>query len=1096
MATNQGNRLRKGTYAHIAPTDILGVTMDNSTVPVPRPTVASTSDNGFVDITGSTISYVDGTRTFTIAPTGDAYYFYTHSIQYKKTASESVIWDDTEGLHVVYFDESGDLTSTASPSYTTLYDIIVNHAIVAIIYWDATNSEAILVSEERHGRMDGQTHIYLHTVFGAQWVSGLALGGMTVDGNGSSDTHVQFSVSDGSIRDEDLLHSIADGTPQDLSPIAYVPVYYMDGANGYWRKVDATAYPLTTSGGIPVWNEWTGSTWQLTNVTNTDYFLMHYFATPDLNNPIIGIIGQNEYGNKSEAQEGATTELSSLYYSEMAGLNPEFVPIATVIFQYRSSYSNSVKAIAVSTDEGADYIDWRNQRIGTAGESVSYTNYFDYIDFDTSPTAANQEARLIWNDDDGTLNLGLPGGNVVLQVGLETLLKVVNKTGAQIDDGTIVYITGSQGNKPTVGISSNTDATTLHITGVATEDIANNGNGYITLQGTVRDLDTTGTPVGETWNEGDFLYLDGNGTFTNVYPSDPTKGVIRVAVVSNVHATEGEITIGVVDYQTVGDDYDGALRYSVINDSTGTDAISSFSVVNDQGYRGSINLTGSGNTSVIGANSFGLYNEGYGDSQFVNDGDVSFTWHSDPTDSHDYSALSNTIMTLESDGDLVLTGDIILDEGNISYNTTRKISEYGGSFGLSSYFTEGEYLEIVSITPDSPSQNYALEGTVVASVGLNTCMFDFSLLVRSNTLPNLVFDLIWSKRHSYGINTSLSDLTLELWAEETTNGVVKLILKNNTGSGLSIHNASYRFTAHTRGTYSDFIDVSRNTEITSVDSGYTVYTYDEAYELASPSRNTLYTTETLNTFDAPGGTGSETSTTAAFAFARGHNIAGYVNGYIRNLFQWNTDNSIDIGAPGTTLIDDINLYPGSSGNVIAHLDENTELLVQNSSDTDVFSVSSDGDVVITNDLTAAKLISSDANYQAPTVSDYPTYRDTNGSIYTMTWEELQQKMNTDHLFAMCQFSASNPPTLYANYYNVDSITRVTTGRYRVYFETESSASSAFVIFADLPFEYNIWAEINSRNVAYVEINIRDNAGTYYDGKTVLLSVISTNNFLE
>ncbi len=42
------------------------------------------------------------------------------------------------------------------------------------------------------------------------------------------------------------------------------------------------------------------------------------------------------------------------------------------------------------------------------------------IDFDvTHPVTTNIEGRLTWSDVDGTLNLGLKGGNVTLQVGQE-----------------------------------------------------------------------------------------------------------------------------------------------------------------------------------------------------------------------------------------------------------------------------------------------------------------------------------------------------------------------------------------------------------------------------------------------------------------------------------------------------------------------------------------------------------------------------------------------------------------------------------------------------------------------------------------------------
>ena len=42
--------------------------------------------------------------------------------------------------------------------------------------------------------------------------------------------------------------------------------------------------------------------------------------------------------------------------------------------------------------------------------------------------------RLVWNDTDGTLDLGLKGNNVTLQIGQEEVVRVVNKTGINLTE--------------------------------------------------------------------------------------------------------------------------------------------------------------------------------------------------------------------------------------------------------------------------------------------------------------------------------------------------------------------------------------------------------------------------------------------------------------------------------------------------------------------------------------------------------------------------------------------------------------------------------------------------------------------------------------
>jgi hypothetical protein len=71
----------------------------------------------------------------------------------------------------------------------------------------------------------------------------------------------------------------------------------------------------------------------------------------------------------------------------------------------------------------------------------------DYIQFDTTWADGTAEGRLQWNIDDGTLEVGMPGGNVNLQIGQELIYRARNTTGSTIPNGTVVYPNGSQGTK-------------------------------------------------------------------------------------------------------------------------------------------------------------------------------------------------------------------------------------------------------------------------------------------------------------------------------------------------------------------------------------------------------------------------------------------------------------------------------------------------------------------------------------------------------------------------------------------------------------------------------------------------------------------------
>lgn len=156
-----------------------------------------------------------------------------------------------------------------------------------------------------------------------------------------------------------------------------------------------------------------------------------------------------------------------------------------------------------------------------SGDSTWTSIDVSYIDFDLTDGYAHEEGRLHWDDDDKTLNLDLEGGTgVALQIGQEVHLRATNKTGVQIDDGSVVYVDSAQGNRPTMQLVSDTSITAILTLGVVTQDIANNATGYVTLIGLVRGYDT------RSFDPGDVLWADAErGVLTNVRPDAPKTAV-------------------------------------------------------------------------------------------------------------------------------------------------------------------------------------------------------------------------------------------------------------------------------------------------------------------------------------------------------------------------------------------------------------------------------------------------------------------------------------------------------------------------------------------------------------------------------------------
>ena len=178
-----------------------------------------------------------------------------------------------------------------------------------------------------------------------------------------------------------------------------------------------------------------------------------------------------------------------------------------------------------------------------------------FVRFDTTPTATPAvPAVMSWNDADGTVDLKLKGNNVSLQVGQEMVARVVNKTGANLLESQYKAVRirkvsegGAQGQRLAVVLAqANTEFASTDMLGIVTENITNNEEGFITTFGTVRGINTTGSLQGETWADGDILFLSPTvpGGLTKVKPSAPNHLSI-VGYVEYAHQNNGKIFVHV-----------------------------------------------------------------------------------------------------------------------------------------------------------------------------------------------------------------------------------------------------------------------------------------------------------------------------------------------------------------------------------------------------------------------------------------------------------------------------------------------------------------------------------------------------------------------
>ena len=317
------------------------------------------ASTGEVDRSSSSISFDDGTRTFTISPSGGSYTVWVSGQQFEVTKDFTVQSDDVNGEWFFYFDVVGnDLTLIADQVGTP--QLIYNRGFCAFGYWDTTNKKMLFggVLDERHGtKLDGHAHYWMHRETGTRYESGLDFNNIQADGSGNADGSAQFGVDAGAVYDEDLRFDIAE----ILSTACVNRIIYKE-ATGEWREqTPISSFPVLNSGsGRIAYNPPSGG---LLEIANNDFCLYHYIATSgqDTNGQVIGIPGQVDYPTLNNIRNNAQEEINNLV---LDGLPlQEFKFIGSILWQTSSGYNNPVKSRIRSTDNGFDYLDYKTPYI-------------------------------------------------------------------------------------------------------------------------------------------------------------------------------------------------------------------------------------------------------------------------------------------------------------------------------------------------------------------------------------------------------------------------------------------------------------------------------------------------------------------------------------------------------------------------------------------------------------------------------------------------------------------------------------------------------------------------------------------------------------
>ena len=176
----------------------------------------------------------------------------------------------------------------------------------------------------------------------------------------------------------------------------------------------------------------------------------------------------------------------------------------------------------------------------------------DYLQLDTTATNTNAVGKVVWNNSLGTGEIGLKGGNINAKLAQDLYARVVNKTAQNLlrANYQAVKVQSAQGQRLAVNFAqANNDLNSADTIGIVAENINNNQEGFVITVGQIENINTTGSLQGETWADGDVLYLSPTtaGSLTNIKPNGSTGHIVVIGYVEYAHQNNGKIYVKIMN---------------------------------------------------------------------------------------------------------------------------------------------------------------------------------------------------------------------------------------------------------------------------------------------------------------------------------------------------------------------------------------------------------------------------------------------------------------------------------------------------------------------------------------------------------------------
>ena len=257
--------------------------------------------------------------------------------------------------------------------------------------------------------------------------------------------------------------------------------------------------------------------------------------------------GSNQYFTTARARQSISVNDASgdgsLAYNNSTGVITYTGPSAAEVRAHLSagtgvSYSSGQFSIGQSVGTTDDV---------TFGKVTQDSAVANSIQLNRQQGRPNNVAGTLFFDSDHQKALSInmstrenPNPDVTLNIGQEIFVYVHNLTGAQINNGDAVYISGTaHGKHPRVSLARADMSSTGNPTGLATMDIPDGAHGWVTRYGLVRDVNTGGMTAGSVL----FLSPDSAGVITETPVTVDTGYPFHIGRVLTADSNNGIILV-------------------------------------------------------------------------------------------------------------------------------------------------------------------------------------------------------------------------------------------------------------------------------------------------------------------------------------------------------------------------------------------------------------------------------------------------------------------------------------------------------------------------------------------------------------------------